>query len=239
MRQRFKKEIDMNNTRQLNRSTTLFAYLLIITASLANQMCNAAPMTFFVTTNADSGPGSLRQAILSSNANNPSPGLNTISFTGFSGTITPLTTLPTATFPVLIDGYTALGASPNTNGFNQGSNAVITVQLQGPGAGIGLPVLNGLRLGAGSDGSIIRGLAIYNFASMTPATGTYGNAIRVDSNGCSITGNLLDLMLPALMHSLILVAYLLMREMVILLVAPLLLPQCNCRRNIGICCPRS
>ena len=167
-------------------------------SSLIAHVCNAVPMTFFVTTTADSGPGSLRQAILNSNANNPSPGVNTISFAGFSGTITPLTTLPSATMPVLIDGYTAAGASPNTNGFGQGSNAVITVEIKGPGAGVGLPVTNGLVLNVGSDGSTIRGLSINNFANVrveTPGspTLTLANGIVIVSNNNTITGNFIGL----------------------------------------------
>ena len=179
------------------RSLKLLTCVFMLSSLIAH-VCNAVPMTFFVTTTADSGPGSLRQAILNSNANNPSPGVNTISFAGFSGTITPLTTLPSATMPVLIDGYTAAGASPNTNGFGQGSNAVITVEIKGPGAGVGLPVLNGLRLGAGSDGSTIRGLAVNNFANVLinapgSPTLTLANGIRVDSSGCNITGNFVGL----------------------------------------------
>src|SRR6516164_8138622 len=58
--------------------------------------------TFPVTNTADSGPGSLRQAILDANAN---PGLDTIAF-NISGsgvqTITPSTALPTISDPVTI-----------------------------------------------------------------------------------------------------------------------------------------
>jgi hypothetical protein len=67
---------------------------------------------FIVTTTADSGPGSLRQAILDSNLANGSS--NTIGF-GIAGaglhTITPLTPLPTITSSVLIDGSTQPGYS--------------------------------------------------------------------------------------------------------------------------------
>ena len=120
---------------------------------------------------------------------------NTITFTGFSGTFTPATDLDTIFYPVLIDGYTAAGASVNKNGFNQGSNAVITVEIKGPGAGVNLPVLNGLRLGVGSDGSIIRGLSINNFANVdpTPAGNIVANGLRIDSTGNTITGNFIGL----------------------------------------------
>ena len=57
----------------------------------------------------DSGPGSLRQAILNANAN---PGLDTITF-DIPGagvhTISPASALPAITDPVVIDGYTSRG----------------------------------------------------------------------------------------------------------------------------------
>ena len=63
----------------------------------------AAPFT--VTNTNDTGAGSLRQAILDANALS---GLDTISFSIGSGvqTISPLTTLPTITDPIIIDGTT-------------------------------------------------------------------------------------------------------------------------------------
>ncbi len=64
-----------------------------------------------VTTTDDSGPGSLRQAILDANAN---PGTDTITFNipgAGPHTIAPLTALPEITDPVIIDGTTQPGAS--------------------------------------------------------------------------------------------------------------------------------
>lgn len=64
--------------------------------------------TYTVTTTADSGAGSLRQAILDANAN---PGTDTINFAIGSGnqTIGPATDLPEVTDPVIIDGTTQPG----------------------------------------------------------------------------------------------------------------------------------
>ena len=66
-----------------------------------------------VTTTADSGPGSLREALVWANAN---PGLDTIDFaipgTG-PFTIQLLSPLPAITDPVEIDGYTQFGATRN------------------------------------------------------------------------------------------------------------------------------
>ncbi len=67
------------------------------------------PTQFMVTTTADSGLGSLRQAIFSSNA---TFGPNVISFDvngGGAQVISPLTPLPTITSAVFIDGNTQPG----------------------------------------------------------------------------------------------------------------------------------
>ena len=79
--------------------------------------------TFLVNTTADSGPGSLRQAILDSNA---ATGGNSINFnipgTGVQ-TIALQSALPTITTAVVIDGYSQPGASPNTEA--ESDNAVL------------------------------------------------------------------------------------------------------------------
>jgi hypothetical protein len=88
---------------------------------------SASAATFVVTNTNDSGPGSLRQAILDANAdavadqiafNIPGTGVHTIN---------PTFTLPTVTQPVTIDGYTQPGSSPNT--LSIGDNAVVTIQV--------------------------------------------------------------------------------------------------------------
>jgi hypothetical protein len=66
--------------------------------------------TFPVLNSNDSGPGSLRQAILDSNAAGPGP--NVIPFTLAGGgvqTIQPHSALPVIIVPVLIDGTTEAG----------------------------------------------------------------------------------------------------------------------------------
>src|SRR5258708_5274186 len=92
----------------------------------------AVPATLTVTTTADGGAGSLRQAILDSNA---SAGvLDAIEFDIGTGvqTIAPLSALPTVTDPVVIDGTT-----------------------QGGFVGTPLVVLNGAGAGAGTDGLVV------------------------------------------------------------------------------------
>ncbi len=127
-----------------------------------------------VVNTSDSGPGSLRQAILDANAH-PNIDANkpdTISF-AIPGlgvrTITPLTELPAITDALVIDGYTQPGASPNSLAI--GDNAIILVGLNGKGA-----TFNGLTITAGN--STVRGLAIDNFNGNTP-----GRAIWLNTNG--------------------------------------------------------
>jgi trimeric autotransporter adhesin len=90
-------------------------------------------------------------------------------------TIAPTGAEPTIVRPLTINGYSASGASANT--LANADNAVILIRLDGPGAGAGV---DGLTLGAGSGGSMIKGLDISNFA---------GNGIVIQSNGNFIVGN--------------------------------------------------
>ena len=113
--------------------------------------------TYTVTTTADSGPGSLRQAILDANAN---PGADTIAFSiAGSGvhTIAPAGQLPTITDAVTIDGYTQPGSSANTNPPDQGTNAVLMIEIDGTNASF-----EGVLKTQGSSNSnvTIRGLVI-------------------------------------------------------------------------------
>jgi hypothetical protein len=143
--------------------------------------------TFTVTNTNDSGAGSLRQAILDANGN---PGLDAIHFAiPGSGvqTITISTTLDAITDPVVIDGYTQPGASPNT--FAVGDNAVILIKIDG---GSSNPVL-GFALG--SDGSTLRGVSIvqaFNGGTMTFFQGgnntIAGNFLGVAPDGVTLGG---------------------------------------------------
>ena len=95
---------------------------------------------FTVTNTNDIGLGSLRQAILDSNTSPPPPPgtSNLIVFDIPSSgvqTIVPATPLPDITQPLMIDGYTQPGSSPNTNLPGQPDNAVILIELSGAIAG--------------------------------------------------------------------------------------------------------
>jgi parallel beta-helix repeat protein len=145
-----------------------------------------------VTTVNDSGPGSLRQAIIDSNV---LTGVDTITFNipgGGVHVIVPLSALPAIVDPVIVDGYTQPGASPNTLAL--GDNAVILIEIDGTAAGIvdtmievqasdttirGLSVVNGWTadgiafLGGGG------GLAAGNFVGLLP------DGITGAGNGCA------------------------------------------------------
>lgn len=142
--------------------------------------------TFTVTNTNDSGPGSLRQAILDANLN---PGDDDIVFNIGGGgpfVITPLSALPSIDEIVSINGYTQPGAT-------QGSMAtrVIQIAIAGTAAGGGA---NGLTLNA--DGIEIAGLVINSFGQsginvLNGVDGIFiwGNFIGTDNTGLLDLGN--------------------------------------------------
>jgi uncharacterized repeat protein (TIGR01451 family) len=116
--------------------------------------------TFTVINTNDSGPGSLRQAILDANGaagstidfNIPGSGVHTI---------LPQTALPEISVPTTIDGYSQPGASANTNGPGLGDNAVIEIEIRGDSPGL---FADGLTLSGGN--TSLRGLAIDGFVGV-------------------------------------------------------------------------
>jgi hypothetical protein len=130
------------------------------------------PDPFLVTNTADSGPGSLRQAIINANEH---PGTDTIHFHIDCGTqtITPTSTLPTITDPVIIDGTSQPGYGETP-----------LIQLDGTGAGVGA---SGLTITAG--GSTVRGLDIVNFSGAGIALEMKGgNLVQGNYIGTDVTG---------------------------------------------------
>jgi parallel beta-helix repeat protein len=133
-----------------------------------------------VTNTNDSGVGSLRQVILSSNG---ITGLKTITFK-IPGTgpfvIQPPTALPALTTPADINGATQ-------GGFSGTPIIVIDGSLAGTG-------VNGLQLAAGAVGSTIQALDIENFGGdgidvEAPSVVIVGNYIGVGPTGESVAGN--------------------------------------------------
>ncbi len=123
------------------------------------------PATFMVLNTNDSGAGSLRQAISSSNS---TPGSNIIDFNIGSGplTIIPASALPSITVPVFIDGTTQHGFA---------GTPIIEI------AGSGLAA-DGLFLAGGSNGSTITGLVISGFG---------GHGVEIQSSFNVVEGNFL------------------------------------------------
>jgi uncharacterized repeat protein (TIGR01451 family) len=140
--------------------------------------------TFLVKNTNDSGPDSLRQAILNANSN---AGADVINFAiPGSGVqkITPSTPLPAITDSVTIDGYTQPGASPNT--LANSDNAVILVQIDGSLLGLGFNA-RGLNLAGGS--STIRGIDFSNCGESGTFVSSSSNVIEGNFFGVDPTGS--------------------------------------------------
>ena len=115
-----------------------------------------------MTTTADSGPGSLRQAITLANSF-ISGGNDVISFNipgAGPHTIAPTSALPRLLDSVTIDGYTQPGAGANSSA--NGNNAALKIILSGANAPANT---DGLELFAG--GCIVRGMSIVGFSGAT------------------------------------------------------------------------
>ncbi len=150
------------------------------------------PATITVTGTGDTiavdGLVTLREAITSANSNADinadvvgvgAYGVDTIAF-NIAGagvkTITPGSALPAITGPAIIDGYTQAGTSANTNAPNQGTNAVLLIELN-------LANADSIRVLA--DNSVVRGLVI----NRAPNAGiTVGNGGAAGA-GTVIEGN--------------------------------------------------
>ena len=132
--------------------------------------------TYWVTSAADDGAGSLRQAILNANVDT-TPDIIAFNISG-SGvqTITPLSPLPAVTNSVFIDATTQSGYALNSP----------MIDLSGVSAGAGA---NGLELQAAGSG--IKGLAINNFTGAAVLLdGAGGDTIANNFLGTDPTGTL-------------------------------------------------
>lgn len=138
-------------------------------SSLASLLFLIATLTasggpFVVTNTNDSGPGSLRQAILDANEDRSTPAPYFITF-NIPGpgvhTIAVQTPLPALNSMITIDGYTQPGAKPNSLAL--GTNAILLIEINGGNLPAGE---TGLRLGfSPGDGQEIRGLVINGFTT--------------------------------------------------------------------------
>jgi hypothetical protein len=151
--------------------------------------------TFAVTNTGDLNPdssvvaGSLRAAILAVDGDTTNTAPDTIDFAiPGSGvqTIQPQSQLPDITHPVVIDGYSQPGASPNS--LAVGDNAVLLIQLDGELAG---PGADGLRV---ETTATVQGLAVNRFGNsgidvINPGSVVQGCFIGTDPSGTIALGN--------------------------------------------------
>ena len=150
---------------------------LALAAGLTLSATLAARSTFNVTSTADSGAGSLRQAITDANTN---PGADTIQFNIVGSgvqTITPATSLPPISDAVTIDGYTQPGSSANTKPVGQGLDTVIHIEIAGTAAA-------GMGLDVRAPNVTIRGLAINRFSQFQIDGNASFNHSNLKIEGC-------------------------------------------------------
>ncbi len=161
---------------------------------------SAAPSTFVVNSTADAddantadgicetatpGQCTLRAAISQANTNSNAADTDVVDFSGLGAgvqTITPSSIYPTVSQRILIDGYTKSDAVENTSVSPLPLNGTITIQIDGVGSSNG----NAFQFGTGSDNSIIRGLAVYNFID-SPVSGSC--QISIGAANVGVFGN--------------------------------------------------
>jgi uncharacterized protein (UPF0333 family) len=188
----------------VGRARVLSFCLLALLVVAAIGVLGARPAhaaTFTVNSTTASGAGSLDQAITNANNNNNAPTIDTIKFnipgtdTGCNATsgvctINPSSALPEITDPVIVDGYSQPGASPNT--LAVGNDAVLKIELSGASIPVGT-FANGLEIEA--DKCTVKGLVISDWENGvfldTDATGNTvrGNFIGTDARGTEALGN--------------------------------------------------
>lgn len=158
-----------------------------ITVIAPAQPAAAVGSVFVVSTNADSGPGSLRSEITLANADAGaavgSPHQITFNLPVGSTTINVLTALPAVTRPTAIDGL----SQPGSTCGSAGTPRNLIVHIRGRGNAL---AMTGLRFTGG--GSTLQGVAVSYFRSgnviSTGATG--GDLIRCNHIGANPAGNI-------------------------------------------------
>ena len=156
----------------------------------------AQSATFTVTTTADSGPGSLRQAIIDSNDNGAAIADDLVFAIPGTGphVITVASPLPAITGLVTIDGTTQPGWVANTNTPDQGGlNGNLAIEISNA-----QPIGNtiGLLLAASTPGTItVRGIAINRFNSLVVNGGSSAQLVfegcyfGTDATGTTVPAN--------------------------------------------------
>ena len=148
---------------------TLLTSALLITGPLASP---ASAATLKVNTTADSGPGSLRQAILDANATTAADTIKFAISPAGPHIITLASTLPVITWPVSINGRSEPGYAGSP-----------LIQLDN---GTGDPLANGLDVVAGA--SKITGLSITNFGVGIRLSDGDADQIKANWLGLDLSG---------------------------------------------------
>jgi hypothetical protein len=173
---------------------TALAFLTILLGSL--QLTASAATTFVVSNTNDSGAGSLRQAILDANAN-PEPDLITFNIGSGLQTISPTTSLPDISDPVVIDGTTQPGSNgsplieinaasipslPNRGVlFLTGGNITVRSLILNHFSDSGISIIT-------AGGNHIEGCYIGTDATGNVATNSSGNGISISSSPNNVIG---------------------------------------------------
>jgi hypothetical protein len=168
--------------------SVLFSLAILISLSISAQAA-----TYIVTSDADSGPGTLRDAITQANASTGVADTINFAITPLGGlkTINLLSPLPAITDAVEILGYTQSGSVQNTMAV--GSNAVLNIELNGAGAGSAI----GLRCSTTAAAPCtFSGLIINRFQEggiridATARGAVIGSFIGTNSAGTTALGNI-------------------------------------------------
>lgn len=155
----------------MKKSKIIVGGIFMVVALAGYQLISvhiAKAATYTVTSNANAGAGTLRQAILDANA---SVGVtDTIVFAIGTGqqSIAPTAALPTITDPVVIDGTTQPGGATCGTSF---SSRVLLIEINGTNAGNN----PNLQLVSGSSGSTIKGI-------VTNRAGSSAHGIRLEDS---------------------------------------------------------
>jgi CSLREA domain-containing protein len=147
------------------------------------------PVPLIVNSTADPGNGvcdatecTLREAITTANGNGNQQSIDVISFAipgtpGQAHTITLASPFQIITQPVMIDGYTQDGATPNTDATGVGSNAVLKIEIAGG-------PFHFFDLANNASGITLRGLSITGFLPPPIAGGLGFTAPNARVEGC-------------------------------------------------------
>ncbi|NDJ62980.1 MAG: hypothetical protein GYB67_17805, partial [Chloroflexi bacterium] len=162
-------------------STSQFTDTPTFTPTATNTATPGSPLNLVVTSSADTGPGSLRQALIEANAD---PSVDTITF-NIPGpgphVIVLASELPPIVGPVTIDA----ASEPNATCSDSDNPRNLLVTLDGTNT-----IPNGFRFESGAAGSFVQGFAITRFAQSGVLINTNGITVACNHIGVDVAGAL-------------------------------------------------